>query len=103
MVMVFAEAPVPMFMAPVVWESRVRVDPRPELMVKAPVERDHVEAEAPVMVRAASLVRAVEFMVTAASAMEKLQKRERETARRIFFDILYFDISRCGVKGKTKL
>ena len=90
MVMVFAEAPLPMFMAPVVWESRVRVDPRPELMVKAPAERDHVEVAAPVTVRAASLVRAVELMVTVASAMERLRKRERE--RRVGESFLTYSI-----------
>ena len=68
MVMVFAAAPVPRFTAPVVPESRVKAAVAPELTVNAPVESDHVEAAAPVRVRATSELTVVAFRVTTAFA-----------------------------------
>jgi len=68
MVMVFALAPVPISIAPVVPESMVKAAAVPELIVSAPVESDHVDAAAPVRVSATSLVREVAVPVKVALA-----------------------------------
>ncbi len=70
-VMVFAEAPVARFTAPVVPESRVKAAAPPELIVKAAPapESDHTDVAAPVRVRATSELTVVAFRVTTAFAI----------------------------------